>query len=149
MTMASVKWPRDNVTSCHAQWWKAQKDNKNAVREILALVPNLIASGGSSYTYTWQPQTQLHKLYVSVLTCLYLHNESAEKALVDGYEYLRQPVPQGDRFTNCWFLLAIVHSIYQFYGGERKRDCYNWCSQRWDKKSMCLGRDTYCTQVLF
>ena len=45
---------------------------------------------------------------------LYVQRKSAKKDPVDGHECHWQPVPRGDGFTNCWFLLAIVHSICQY-----------------------------------
>lgn len=36
-----------------------------------------------------------------------------------------------------WLLYTPFASIY---GTERQKDSCSWCSQRWDKKGMCLGR---------
>lgn len=93
--MPSVKWPRNSVTSCHVRRWRAQKDKKNAVRENLAMVPNVTASKsltGSSYIWPYvihmTAKTQEHILYIGIPTHLFLQNQTAKKYLVDGHEYL-------------------------------------------------------------
>lgn len=36
-----------------------------------------------------------------------------------------------------WLLYTPFAGIYC---RERQRESYSWCSQRWDKRAMCLGR---------